>query len=126
MWSLGTLFTIFESGMAVVPASGRENPMKILVLEKPSSHASAGACEPFLREEAARVWSLCKEGVIREIYFRADRREAVLLMETADADDARKILSTLPLARENLIAFDVIPLVPYAGFERLFASPGAS
>lgn len=100
--------------------------MKILVLEKPLSHASAGACEPFLHEEAARVWSLCREGAIREIYFRADRREAVLLMETTDADNARKILSTLPLVRENLIAFDVIPLVPYSGFERLFTSPGAS
>jgi hypothetical protein len=112
--------------MAVVPASGRENPMKILVIEKPLSHASADAFEPSLREEAARVWSLCKEGVIREIYFRADRREAVLLMETIDADDARKILSTLPLVRENLISFDVVPLVPYSGFERLFTSPGAS
>jgi hypothetical protein len=112
--------------MAMVPASGRENPMKILVLEKPLPHASPGACEPFLREEAARVWSLCKEGVIREIYFRADRREAVLLMETTDADDARTILSTLPLVRENLTAFDVIPLMPYSGFERLFTSVGAS
>jgi muconolactone delta-isomerase len=100
--------------------------MKILVLEKPLSHASAKAFEPFLREEAARVWSLCQEGVIREIYFRADRREAVIIMEAADADAARTILSTLPLVRENLVTFDVIPLMPYSGFERLFALSGAS
>lgn len=110
--------------MAAVPASGRENPMKILVLEKPLPHAPPGACEPFLREEAACVWTLCREGVIREIYFRADRREAVLMMEANDAEDAGRILSALPLVRENLIAFDVIPLAPYSGFERLFTSPG--
>jgi muconolactone delta-isomerase len=97
--------------------------MKILALEKPQSDLSPVAFEPFLREEAARVRSLCQEGVIREIYFRADRREAVLLLEARDAEEAAKVLATLPLVREKLIAFDVVPLVPYSGFERLSGTP---
>lgn len=96
--------------------------MRILALERPTPNRTATACEPYLHEEASRVWSLQREGVIREIYFRDDRREAVLMLEARDAAEAVRILSSLPLVRENLIKFDVIPLVPYTGFERLFAS----
>jgi muconolactone delta-isomerase len=95
--------------------------MKILALETPVPNPPAKAFEPFLNEEAARVWTLLQGGVIREAYFRADRREAVLVLEARDADEARQVLATLPLVREHLIAFEVIPLVPYPGFERLFA-----
>jgi muconolactone delta-isomerase len=94
--------------------------MRILALEQAAEAAEAGASEPFLREEAEQVWKLYREGTVREIYFRADRREAVLMMEARDADEAAGILSTLPLVREGLIRFDVIPLEPYSGFERLF------
>jgi len=98
--------------------------VKFLALEKSLSEASAEASLPLLREEAARVWSLHREGVIRELYFRADRREAVLVLEARDGEEANEALATLPLVRENLIAFDVIPLVPYSGFERLFTDSG--
>ena len=97
--------------------------MRILALEQPVPGAPAGAFEPFLHEEAACVWSLYREGVIREIYFRAECREAVLIMEARDAEEATEILATLPLVREKLIAFEVIPLVSYSGFERLVQPP---
>jgi hypothetical protein len=42
------------------------------------------------------------------------------MLECSDAEEAQDILSTLPLAREGLIAFDILPLVPYPGFSRLF------
>lgn len=98
--------------------------MKFLAIEKSLSGASAEASGPLLREEAARVWSLHREGVIRELYFRADRREAVLVLEARDGGEANEVLATLPLVRENLVAFEVIPLVPYSGFERLFTDSG--
>ena len=71
--------------------------------------------------EAARVWELVQGGIIRESYFRADRPEAVLVLECTDADDARAILASLPLVQAGLIMFEVIPLAPYSGFARLFA-----
>jgi hypothetical protein len=45
----------------------------------------------------------------------------VLILECADIEEAREVLNTLPLVKEGLITFDVIPLVPYPGFSRLFA-----
>jgi len=42
------------------------------------------------------------------------------VLECADADEARSILDTLPLVREKLIGFELIPLMAYPGFARLF------
>ena len=75
--------------------------------------------------EAARLWELVQAGIVRETYFRSDRREAVLILECADLDEARAHLETLPFVREGLIAFELIGLRPYPGFARLFADhPG--
>ena len=77
--------------------------------------------DEILREEAARAWELHQAGVIRELYFRADRQAAVLVLECDSAEAARSMLGTLPLVREGLIEFDVIPLAAYPGFARLFS-----
>lgn len=95
--------------------------MKILALEKESPNATPGQFSPHLRAEAARVWELHQSGVLREIYFSQDRHEAVLILECVDGAEAHQVLSTLPLAKAGLITFEVIPLVPYSGFARLFA-----
>ena len=94
--------------------------MKILALEKETPGTEAAAFLPHLPAEAARVWDLQQSGVLREIYFRADRSEAVLILECADAAEAERVLATLPLVREKLITFEVIPLKPYPGLARLF------
>lgn len=94
--------------------------MKILATEKETPDVNAEAFKPYLKSEAFRVWELYQAGIIREIYFRQGRSEAVLMLECADTEDAQEILASLPLVREGLIAFDVIPLKPYSGFSRLF------
>ncbi len=96
--------------------------MKILALEKELPGAPAAAFAPHLKAEAARAWELQQSGVLREIYFRGDRPEAVLILECANPDEARRVLGTLPLVREHLITFEVIPLKPYPGLARLFAN----
>jgi hypothetical protein len=95
--------------------------MKILALERENPGALVGQLQPHLKAEARKVWELVQKGVIRELYFSADRHEAVLIMECADAAEAQNALAELPLVQSRLITFDIIPLVPYSGFERLFA-----
>jgi len=95
--------------------------MKILALERELPESSTNKLtDRLLEEEARRVWQLHQSGEIRELYFRADRHEAVLILECGTIEDAKSVLSTLPLVREELIAFDVMPLAAYSGFERLF------
>ena len=89
-------------------------------MEKNVPGVAAEAFKPYLKEEAARVWELYQTDVFRELYFRQDEPSAVLILECDNIEQARDLLDTLPLVREGLIAFDVIPLVPYPGFARLF------
>jgi muconolactone delta-isomerase len=95
--------------------------MKILALEQEVPGTTAAAFTPHSRAEAARVWELQQSGVLREIFFRADRPDAVLILECADAGEAERVLATLPLVQAGLITFDIIPLKPYPGLARLFA-----
>lgn len=95
--------------------------MKILAIEKETPNVTAEDFKPHAKAEAARVWELYQAGVFRELYFRQDRPEAVLVLECIDVDEANQALNTLPLVKAGLITFDVIPLGPYPGFARLFA-----
>ena len=94
--------------------------MKILALEYESATAEADHIEAYLPAEARRVLELTQAGIIREIYFRAEQREAVIMLECADAHEAHDVLQTLPLVQAGLISFEIIPLKPYDGFSRLF------
>jgi muconolactone delta-isomerase len=98
--------------------------MKILALEQDTPDTTPEQFAPHLKAEAARIWELYQSGQIRETYFRTDRNEAVLILECADGDEARKLLDSLPLVQAGLIRFEIIPLVPYPGFERLFEKRG--
>jgi hypothetical protein len=94
--------------------------MKVLALEKDVPGITEEAFKPYLAEEATRVWELYQAGVFRELHFRQDEPCAVLVLECDGVEEAQEVLDSLPLVREGLIAFDIIPLVPYPGFARLF------
>jgi hypothetical protein len=94
--------------------------MKILAMEIETEGIPSEQFQPHLKAEARRVWELYQNGTIRELYFRGDRSEAVLILECADAKEAQQALGSLPLVQAGLIRFDVIPLIPYPGFARLF------
>jgi hypothetical protein len=98
--------------------------VKILALGRDVAGVADGQFAPHLKAEATRAWELHKQGVIRELYFRADADAAVLVLECANAADAERVLATLPLVRSGLIAFDLIPLRVYDGFARLFTANG--
>lgn len=94
--------------------------MKILALEIDKSEGAEGRFQPHLKAEAARVWELYQADVLREAYFHAERHTAVLVLECENSQQARQILSRLPLVEQGLIDFEIIPLAPYTGFSRLF------
>ena len=95
--------------------------MKFLALEKEVAGVTDNQFTPaLLREEAARAWVLYQAGVFREMYFREDRHEAVLILEAATVEEAHTALDSLPLVQSGLIQFEVAPLTPYDGFARLF------
>jgi len=100
--------------------------MKILALEMELVPDPAAFTADLLREEARALWDLQVSGVVRECHFRTDRHEAVLSLECGGVEEARAALGGLPLVREGLIAFELVPLAPYDGYARLFGEGGAS
>jgi hypothetical protein len=97
--------------------------VKLLALEVEEPGASSAAFQPHLKAEAKAVWELHLAGIVREAHFRTDQHTAVLVLECRDVEHARDVLGALPLVRAGLIRFELLPLAPYSGFERLF-EPG--
>lgn len=95
--------------------------MKILAIEKKLPGTKADDFKPHLKAEASKAWKLYQSGIIREMYFRQDQATAILILECTDVKEAQKALNTLPLVKERLITFDIVPLIPYPGFSRLFS-----
>jgi len=94
--------------------------MKILALEREVKQVKHDGFHPYLLDEAAKVYEFYLSGIIREFYFHKMDHTAVLIMECSDTNEAQKVLNSLPLVKAGLITFDLIPLVPYSGFNRLF------
>ena len=95
--------------------------MKIFAIEHELPSAAPEKFQQYARAEAAQVWELYQRGFIRETYFRADKSEAVLVLECENLEAAQQELLNLPLVAHELITFELIPLKAYPGFERLFA-----
>lgn len=94
--------------------------MKVLALGRDTAPADDPRFPEVRPAEARRAWELYQQDILREIYFRADRPNGVLVLEVPDLAAARAVVDTLPLVAAGLIDFDLVPLKPYPGFARLF------
>lgn len=94
--------------------------MRIIALEKETNTAKPIDFKRNAKVEAKALWKLYLNGTVREFYFRKDEKLAVLMLETKSKGEAKKDLSKLPFVRKKLIEFELIPLRPYPGFQRLF------
>ena len=95
--------------------------MLIIAIEKEVGTSAREAYLPHLKAEARRVLELQQADLLREIYLRADWHEAVLILECQNTGHAREVLDSLPLVQAGLIDFEIIPLAPCTGFDRLIA-----
>ena len=65
------------------------------------------------------------EGKIREWYAREDGRGAVFLLNARDLDEAKSILESLPLANEDMLDHEYIPVGPLMPLRLLLGSAPA-
>ena len=97
--------------------------MKLLCLDIPNPGATLEQYDPHLQDEVRHGWNLYKSGFIRDIYFRQDRVGVAIIAEADSVDAARAQLMEFPLAKANLIDWEIIPLGPMVNWEILFAKP---
>jgi muconolactone delta-isomerase len=71
----------------------------------------------FVEAEIQAARKLYMEGVVRQIWHRADVPGACLMLEAASQDEVETAIQTLPLIQKNMLEIVMIlPLKPYAGF----------
>jgi hypothetical protein len=94
--------------------------MEILFITPRNAGVTSDQIAAARRDEVRAVWQLVKAGTIREIYFSPERPAVVGVLECASVDEARGIMTSLPMARLGLIDFEFHSLAPYDQLEMLF------
>ena len=89
--------------------------MKIVAIAHRAEDRNPEDFTPHLAAETNHALRLFAEEKIREIYSRADRKGAVLVLEATDEAEAKHILDGLPMAKLGLIRFDFYGTRPYRG-----------
>ena len=74
--------------------------------------------------EIRQTAQLYLNGKIREWYSRGNGKGVVFMVDAKTEDEARAIMETLPLAKENLMDHEYIPLGPLTPL-RMLIGPGA-
>ena len=65
------------------------------------------------------------DGKIREWHSREDGRGGVFLLNTGDIAEAKSIMESLPLAKENLLDHEYIPVGPLMPLRLLMGNQSA-
>ena len=65
------------------------------------------------------------DGKIREWYSREDGKGGVFLLNTWDVAEARSIMESLPLAKENMLDHEYIPVGPLMPLRLLVGNQAA-
>ena len=65
------------------------------------------------------------EGKIRDWHARADGKGAIFLLNTTDLAEAESIMESLPLAKENMLDHEYIPVGPLLPLRLLIGSQPA-
>jgi len=64
-------------------------------------------------------------GKIREWYSREDGKGGVFLLNTGDVTEAKSIMESLPLAKENMLDHEYIPVGPLMPLRLLMSNQPA-
>ena len=95
-------------GMPNVPTT------KIIAIGSVTAKWTPDAIRTVMPAEVRDTVRLYLTGKVDQWYVRRDRPGVVFILNLSDPIEAEKLLDDLPLGREGLMTFEVIPLGPLA------------
>jgi hypothetical protein len=95
--------------------------MQVLVIARVKPGILVEQVLPFVAPEAGQAWEFYASEQIRQMYYIADMSGAVMLWEGESVASVTEEVHKLPMAKGNILDFDILPLKPYTGFAALFA-----
>jgi hypothetical protein len=102
-----------QSGAASgVPSVAIPPPTEVLVIETPRHGVTPQQIIAVMPSEVRATVNLYLDGKIREWYSRGNGKGVIFLVDAKTEDEARAIMETLPLAKEQLMDHEYIPVGP--------------
>jgi hypothetical protein len=80
--------------------------MKTLVI----GHLTGKDIAPHIPAEGKAVSELREQGVIRDVFLKADRTGPILIVNDADAEEAENRLKDLPFVEHDLVTFEYVEI----------------
>ena len=119
--------SIAQSQSAVapgVPSVAIPKTTEVLVIQTPKQGVTAQQIMAVIPSEIRATVKLYLDGKIRQWYSRGDGKGVIFLVDAKTEDEARAIMETLPLAKEQLMDHEYIPVGPLMPLRALIG-PGA-
>jgi hypothetical protein len=114
-----------QSGVASgVPSVAIPKTTEVLVIQTPKQGVTAQQIMAVIPSEIRATVKLYLDGKIRQWYSRGDGKGVIFLVDAKTEDEARAIMETLPLAKEQLMDHEYIPVGPLMPLRALMG-PGA-
>jgi hypothetical protein len=114
-----------QSGTASgVPGMPTPKTTEVLVILTPKKGVTPQQIMAVIPAEIRATVMLYLDGKIRQWYSRGDGKGAIFLVDAKTEDEARALMETLPLAKEQLMDHEYIPVGPLMPLRALIG-PGA-
>ena len=114
-----------QSGAASgVPSVAIPKTTEVLVIQTPKQGVTVQQIMAVIPAEIRATVKLYLDGKIRQWYSRGDGKGVIFLVDAKTEDEARAIMETLPLAKEQLMDTEYIPVGPLMPLRALMG-PGA-
>jgi len=101
-----------SGGASGVPSAAIPKTTEVLVIETPEQGVTPQQIMAVIPEEIRATVKLYLDGKIRQWYSRGDGKGVVFLVDAKTEDEARALMEALPLAKEQLIDHEYIPVGP--------------
>ena len=107
-----------------VPSIAIPKTTEVIVIQTPRQGVTVGQIMDVIPAEIRATVKLYLDGKIREWYSRGDGKGVIFLVDAKTEDEARALMETLPLAKEQLMDHQYIPVGPLMPLRALIG-PGA-
>src|SRR5262244_3203198 len=112
------------AGGSGVPSIAIPKTTEVIVIETPKQGVTPQQVMAVIPEEIKATVKLYLDGKIRQWYSRGDGKGVIFLVDAKTEDEARAMMETLPLAKEQLMDLEYIPVGPLMPLRALMG-PGA-
>ena len=113
-----------SGGASGVPSIAIPKTTEVMVIQTPKKGVTPDQIMAVIPAEIRATVKLYLDGKIRQWYSRGDGKGVIFVVDAKTEEEARAIMETLPLAKEQLMDDQYIPVGPLMPL-RALVGPGA-